>query len=195
MRWTNPHPMNITVNGEPVYIDPDTILEFIPIIFPVIFFLIFFGIIASVIRSVGKSVKTIKNQFPKGTLKELNNIRRQLPKGMNWQQLMDQWDIKIDKESGKIKIKKKSQSGESTIGPTEMKVTHMAQLPAAMRKALNILDQNTSQSISQASAPKPPKMEQSANPFLNEGAGTILKIALGIVVVIALYVIGFFLAG
>lgn len=179
--------MNITVNGQTVYIDPDTIFSWLPILFPVLFFLIFFGILGAVIKNV---MKQVKGQFPAGTLRELQNIRRQLPRGVTWQQLTNQWDIKVDRETGKIKIRKKTESGESTLGPTEMQVTQLAQLPQAMRQMLNVLDQSTGKTLGQASIPKPPKIEQSANPFLSEGASTILKIALGIVVLVALYTIG-----
>lgn len=182
--------MTITVNGNPVYIDPEKIMSYLPVVLPIVIFFIVFGVFGAVIRSVSKSVIDVKKQFPQGTLRELQSIRSQISRGVTWQEVLDQWDIKVDRETKKITIRKKSVAGESSLSPTEMQVTQLAQLPAAMRQMIGQVQQNKSHQDSQASRPKMPTASQPSNPFVNEGVSMFIKVILGIAVLIALYTIG-----
>ena len=183
--------MNITINGQPVYIDSEILSMILPGVFMLVFFLVFFGIIGFIIRSV---MNHVGKQFPAGTLKELQSIRRQIPKGMTWQQLIAQWDVKKDRETGKVTIKRKTTAGESGLSPTEFQVTELAQLPRIMRDLLNgLVEQKQSKKTSASSSPIPVRPQTSSNPFVGEAWSTFKRIALGIALLILLYSIGYFL--
>ncbi len=130
--------MDITINGVTIPFDSDMMPNLVfPIISIVIFFLVF-GFMGAVAKSV---LKNVAKQLPTGaSLKEINKIVKQFPKGINWSQLKNEWDIKMDRQTGRVTVNTKTtagREGDSTLKPTELEVTQLAQLPGILRKLVN----------------------------------------------------------
>lgn len=146
-----------------------------------------------IIRSV---IKSVKSKLPAGTsFGQLRQVLKQFPKGVNWEQLKREWDIKIDRETNKLTIKRKTTAGlegDSTLGPTELQVTQLAQLPSVLRKLINETEagKKSSESIeftttqtptsasSTISAPKTTAPKQMGSPKSYEIIQTIKRVAI-----------------
>lgn len=135
--------MDITINGTTIPLDPSILSSLVFPIFSIVIFFIIFGVVGLIIRS---GFKNIAKQLPTGaSLKEINKIVKQFPKGVSWTQLKNEWDIKMDRETGRITVKRKTsvgKEGDSTIKPTEIQVTQLAQLPGILRKLVKQADQS-----------------------------------------------------
>jgi len=170
----------------------------------ILFLLIFFLIAGVIIRSVFKS---ISRQIPIKTIKELHALGKQFPQGISWEQLKKDWDMKIDRETGKFIIKKKTaagREGDSTLKPTEIQVTELAQLPAALRQLVSKVNQEEkgnagikftpsptpTSASSTISTPKATSQKQGYSPRSYEIIQTIKRIAIVIFLLGLFYGLG-----
>lgn len=160
-----------------------------------------------IIRSV---IKNVKSKLPAGVdLNQLRQVARQFPKGVNWDLLKKEWDMKLDRETGKFVIKKKTavgKEGDSTLKPTEIQVTQLSQLPTALRKLVNATggDKPSSEAIqftpagtprsasSTISTPKTTGPKQTHSPKSYELVQKIKRIAIIIFLIGLFYGLGSF---
>jgi len=161
-------------------------------------FIMIFGISFA----VKSALKGISKQIPMKSIKEIQMIAKQFPKGVSWKHLKKDWDLKIDRETGKLTIKKKTTAGmegDSTLGPTEIQVTQLAQLPGVLRKLINATDEDkqsntgvafkTNQTPTSASsaisAPKAIKYKRMRTPVPFETTAKIKRVLLILLVLFA----------
>ncbi|MFH0838323.1 MAG: hypothetical protein V1880_03605 [Patescibacteria group bacterium] len=137
--------MTFALNGTSIDLDQEILSSLLFPVLSIIFFLLIFRIIVFAIKSlIGK----VTERLPEGhSLTELSKIAKEFPVQKNWQEIKDNWDIRINRETGKITVKRKTddgKAGDSTLKPTEIQVTELAQLPAEIRQLVDKTDQSHS---------------------------------------------------
>lgn len=170
-------------------------------------FIMIFGI-SFAIKS---ALKGVSKQIPIQSIKEIQMIAKQFPKGVSWKDLKKDWDLKINRENGKLTIKKKTAAGmdgDSTLGPTEVQVTQLAQLPGVLRKLINETaadkqnntgivfktNQTPTSASSEINAPKTTAPKQMGSPKSYEIIQTIKRVAIILLLIGLFYGVKSFLS-